>query len=736
MRRFLIIPIFCLLVPLAPAQKKALTPDDIFVDGGTAGPLPQEEKWSPDGALYSYILRSPDGSKGDLWALDPTTGRTRILVDNAALARLNPSIDKTVTDEREKERLTRYSVAGYLWSPDSRTILFSGAGHLYLYDLAKKTARSFLPGLDGLKDPKFSPDGKWISFLNKSDIWIAPMAGGAPRQLTQGGSKNVLNGDLDWVYPEELDVRTGYHWSPDSRHIAFLQLDQTEVGETPIVDFIPKPHADVEMQKYPKAGQKNPKPRVGLTTLDGNQSWLDITAEYIPRIEWADAKTIAVRLLNRHQDELELVLWSVETRKAHHVLKEKEKQWVNVKNDLRFLPGDELLWGSERDGFNHLYIYRRDGKRVRQLTKGSWEVTALNSIDTKSGWVFFTATERSPIERHAYRIRLNGSGMEALTRDEGVHSINVDPSNSYYVDTASALLRPMQYSLVKVSDRSSTSFFNAKSVEDFDLIRPEIINLKAPDGAPIRVMILKPPEAAQASRQGAGTLATATKFPVLVYVYGGPHAPVITNAYGGERFLWHQWMARRGYVVVYIDDRTSAIPGHKYETALYKQFGFVELGDHREAIKYLKSLPYVDGDRIGLWGWSGGGYTTCFNMCNAGDIFKVGVAVAPLTDFEDYDTLWTERYMGLPQENRKVYEESSAPTHAAKLSGKLLLIHGTSDDNVHLQNSIQMAQKLIDAGKMFDIFIYPRKTHSISGTATRRHLYQKIADYFDQYLRR
>ena len=723
-RSLLVLAGLTLLLPFAAAQKKALELDDIFVEGGATGRTPQEGKWSPDGKLYTYILRSPDGAEGNLWALDPETGQARILIDNAGLSRLNPSIDRTISDERERERLMRYSVAGYFWSPDSSAILFSSAGRLYLYDLKAGKAISFLPDLEGLTDPGFSPNGKWISFLKDHDIWIAPVDGGKARRLTQGGSGNLLNGELDWVYPEELDVRTGYYWSPDSHAIAFLQLDQTEVGETPIVDYVPQPHATVKMQKYPKAGEKNPKARVGLVTLTGESLWLDASGEYIPRIQWADAKTVAVQLLNRRQDELDLLLWNTEDKSTRYVLKEREKEWVNVHNDLRFLPDDELLWSSEQDGFRHLYVYDRDGRFRRRLTRGDWEVTSVYAVDTTKGWVYFAATERNPIERHAYRVRLDGTGMQRLTQKEGTHSISMDPGASYYVDVVSSFLEPPEYSLVRVSDLSSRRFFKSISLERFDLVAPVTTELKSSDGAPIRVMLLEPP----------GQDSTK-KHPVLVYVYGGPHAPVINNAFGGERFLWHQWMARQGYVVAYIDDRTSAISGHKFETALYGQFGSTALADHRVAVQYLKSLPFVDAQQIGIWGWSGGGYTTCFDMFNAPDLFRVGVAVAPLTDFRDYDTLWSERYMGLPANNSDAYRQSSATTHAAGLAGRLLLIHGTSDDNVHLQNTLQMAEQLIEAGKMFDLFLYPRKTHSIAGTATRRHLYQKIAEYFDRYLK-
>lgn len=724
----------------ALAQKEPLTLDQIFADGGMTGRVPQDGKWSPDGTRFTYILRSGNGAEGDLWTLDPRTGNAAILVPNSVLAHLNPSIDRAITNEREKERLTRYAVAGYLWRPDSKALLFVSAGHLYLYDLATKSAQSVLPEQADLTDPKFSPDGRWISFVKGHDLWITPAAGGSATRLTRGGSANLLNGELDWVYPEEFDVRTGYCWSPDSRRLAFLQLDQTGVGEAPIVDFTTMPQATVEMQKYPKAGQRNPAPQVGSVDLNGKISWFDQTDEYIPRMQWADSNTLSVQLLNRRQNELRLVLWHVDAGNATVVLKERDPKWVNVNDELHFFGKDEILWASERDGFNHLYVYNRDGRELTRLTRGAWEVTSVEEVDDATGWIYFTATEKSPIERHGYRVQRDGSGMQRLTAGGRTHRLILAPSASDYIDVSSSFLSPPQYAVVSTqtgAERprpvgglsgqtvSPKVFFQSLQVDKFDLTAPEVVELKGPEGRPVRLMLLKPPD-----------VTLGRKYPVVVYLYGGPHAPVIHNSWGGERFLWHQWMVGHGYVVAYLDDHLSAIPGHKYESDVYRNFGFAQIEDHRAAVNYLKSLPFVDGGRIGLWGWSGGGYTTCFDLFNAGDLFKVGVAVAPLTDFRDYDTIWTERYMGLPTNNPAEYEKSSTISHASKLSGNLLLIHGTSDDNVHMQNSIQLAKKLIDSGKTFDIFLYPGKTHAIAGSSTRRHLYGKIADYFDEHLKR
>ncbi len=727
--RAIAVALLCLLAAPLLAQKK-LTIEEIFSDPGLTGRMPEQMKWSPDGRKLTFILRDDSGNRGDLLTVDAATGEKQVLVSHEQLASLAPTVEKAVKDERERERLRRYSVASYLWSPDGKAILFTSAGKMYLYDLEAKSARPALrdsglpePG-QGAGDPKFSPDGKWISFISRHDIWVAPIAGGEARQVTQGGNENVLHGDLDWVYPEELDVRTGYHWSPDSRSIAFLELDEHPVATFPIVDYVPL-LAGVDFQKYPKAGSPNPKPRVGIADVaSGKTVWLDRVAEYIPRIDWIDSERVAVQLLNRAQTELELVFADTGTGRSKSVLMERDPHWLNVHDDFRFFKGSgEFLWTSERTGFRHIYLYRQDGTLVRALTSGDWEVARVVGVNGWPSYVYFTASERGPLRNDLYRVKLDGKGFERMTERKGSHGIVINQQATAYAETFSSLTTPPGIALRDLAGNKMTPVHAARSLQEYGLAVPDVVALTMPDGAAARGMLIKP----------AG-FDPAKKYPVVIHIYGGPHAPVIGDRWGGTNFLWHQFMAQQGFVVFYFDDRSSAIPGHKYEVALHRQFGSVELKDHLEGVKYLKSLPYVDGERIGLWGWSGGGYTTCFNMLHAPEVFKVGVAVAPVTDWRDYDTIYTERYMGLPQENEAAYRSSSPVHFAANLRGKLLLVHGASDDNVHMQNSLQLAQELIKAGKQFDLLLYPQKTHSISGPVARRHLFTAITEYFKKNL--
>jgi len=721
-----------LLVLTLPARGAApadhpLTVDEIFSDQGLVSRGPENMKWSLDGKTLAFIQRNEKGESGDLLALDGATGQRRVLVPKDQLDFLAPPVDKSARSEREKERRNRYHVSAYDWSPDSKSILFVGQGNLFLFDLRTHRASQLTKGDEGVDDPKFSPDGRNISFLKGSDLWVVPSAGGEARRLTKGGTETLLNGALDWVYPEELDVRSGYFWSPDSKNIAFLQLDESPVPVYPIADYLKIPPV-ISFQRYPKAGMANPKARVGIISAAGGEPrWIETPAEfeYVPRIEWADEENLSIQYLNRHQNRLDLVLHNIRTGTRSIVVSEIDPHWVNVSDDVQFLPKGEILWSSERSGQRHLYVFDRAGRLTRQLTKGSWSVSSVTGVDSKAGWIYYLSTEKSPIELHFYRVPIGGGTPERLTSGESSHNVKMDHSARSAYDISSSLTRPPSYHLLSslAPGWKDVTFAETKLAAGIAVPKIEPLELKMPDGALGRGQFIYPKN-----------FDPSRKYPVLMYVYGGPSAPVIHNAWGGTRELWHWLMAEHGFLVFYFDDRTSSIPGHEHEIALHKKFGFVELADHREAVKHLRSLPFVDGDAIGIWGWSGGGYTTAFDMFQAPELFKAGVAVAGLYAFEDYDTLWTERYMGLPSEEPAAYKASSDLTHAAGLKGKLLLCHGDSDDNVHFQNAVQLAQALISAGKDFDFMIYPNKTHGIAGEAARKHLFHKITAYFETHL--
>jgi len=723
-RFFVVILLSLVVLPLAWAQKqKPLTLEEIFSDPGLTGRMPEQMKWMPDGQQLSYILRDDAGTRGDLWVVNAVTGERRILVSHEQLLQLAPAVEKVIKDERERERLRRYAVASYLWSPDGKVILFSSAGRLFLYDLATQAARPIAPARRDLRDPKFSPDGKWVSFVYEHDIWVVSLTDGEEKQLTRGGSENVLHGELDWVYPEELGIRTGYAWSPDSRRIAFLELDEHPVPTYPIANLVPLA-SSVDFQKYPKGGDPNPKPRLGIVEVaTGKTVWLDRVAEYIPRFQWIDANRLSVQLLNRAQTELELIFADATSARSQTVLYERDPHWINLHNDLKFLKSaTEFLWTSERAGFRHIYVYKLDGTLARTLTSGDWEVGEITGVDEANGWVYFTASKRSPLDLDLYRVRLAGGAPELLSESPGTHRIIMNPAATVYADSYSTLTAVPAVSVHDIASKRSAVVHQARAVDAYSLVKPGLVELTTADGALVRGMFLKPAQ-----------LEPGKKYPVLIYIYGGPHAPVISNNWGGSRYLFHQYLVQEGFLVFYLDDRVSSIPGHKYEAAISRAYGPAALKDHTVGVNYLKSLPYVDPERIGIWGWSGGGFTTCFHLTHS-DLFKVGIAVAPVTDWHLYDSIYTERYMGLPEENPEAYKATSAVVAAANLYGRLLLVHGDADDNVHPQNTFQMIDALIKAGKPYDLLIYPQKTHSIAGSEARIHLFRAMTEYLKKNL--
>ena len=728
-------PLVCLVaLVVSPAQaqgSKKLSIEAIFAEPGLTGPAPSQFQWSPDGKLLAYILpRDGEDEARDLWAFDAASGEKRILVSDEQLSRLAPTTEQATQDERERERRRRYSVAAYLWSPDANSILFSSAGRLYLFDLASGESRALAPGKSGVRDPKFSPDGRWVSFLLRHDIWLVPVEGGTGQPLTTGATDTLFHGDLDWVYPEEFGIRSGYAWSPDSLRIAFLELDQSRVPTYPITDLISL-EASVDLQRYPRAGDPNPQLRLGVLEIKhagrrkARTVWVKKSDEYLPRFSWANDSRLAVQFLNRAQTELQLVFADARDGVTSTVLVEKDPYWINVTNDLTFLDDSkEFLWTSERSGYRHIELYGYDGRKKRALTSGDWEVKGIEKADAKNGWVYYTSNESNPLGLDLYRIRFDGSEKTRLSDGRGAHAVTINDPGTAYLDAVSTLTTVPRWQLHSLSEKKSFVLQQARSLEEYNLAEPELQTIQAPDGALIRVLLLKP----QRIEEGR-------KYPLLVYVYGGPHAPTIRDAFESRgRYLFHQYLAAKGYVVAQIDDRTSSLLGHRHEAAAHRSYGPTAFRDYRTAVDQLKTLPFVDPERIGIWGWSGGGFSTCFALTHS-KAFRLGIAVAPVTDWRFYDSIYTERYMGLPAEEEQAYRETS-PLRAAKdLHGRLVLVHGTADDNVHLQNTMQMVQALIDAGKPYDLLLYPGKTHGIYGSAARLHLFRAIEEYLERYLR-
>ncbi len=634
----------------AQTAKKPLSIELIY-GGELSAPSPSQVRWTPEGNLSFFL--SSDGGR-DLWLFDSASGEKRILVGADELERIAPSPTQATQDERERTRRTRFGVAAYHWSPDGGSLLFTSSGQIVLYKVRDKKDTPLAPSKVGVLDPKFSPDGKMISFVYEHDIWVVPTAGGEEKQRTFGGHDLLLHGDLDWVYPEELNVRTGYHWSPDSRHIAFLEMDESPVPIYPITEEVSR-QPSVDLQRYPKSGDPNPKVRVGIVEIgSGRTAWIDRAAEYIPRIDWVDPDTVAVQLLDRDQHELELIHVNPATGRSRSVFIEQDDGWVSVTNDLTYLKdGAQFLWTSERSGFRHIYLYEAEGRLIKQLTDGDWQVVGIDGLDEAGGWVYFSANKDNPIGRDFYRVKLDGTGLERLTREKGTHRIDLSPKTTAYLDNYSSMTDPGGTTLHNLTSGKTMPFEERRAMDEFDLVEPEYKMLDTPDGAKVSLLLLKPQK-----------LEANKKYPVLVYVYGMPGASTIRDAWPGNRGLFHQFLLQNGYIVAQIDDRTSAIWGHKYAVLGDHNIGPLAIRDHEVAVDYLKTLPYVDGDRMGVWGWSGGGFTTTFHMTHS-KLFKVGIAGAPVTDWHLYDSIYTERYMGTPQDDPEAYEETSSVKAAA-----------------------------------------------------------------------
>ncbi|HKQ86441.1 MAG TPA: S9 family peptidase [Candidatus Acidoferrales bacterium] len=710
-----------------------LTVERIYGAPSLSGNLTEGVQWSPDSARISFMQQDPgDPSKSELWTMNPATGQKSVLLNATQLGRfLQPEKAAAI----QSTGLGRVAAKDYFWSPHGNALLFKSAGRLVSVDLRTMTSKILVDSKSDVSDPKFSPDGKWVSYLQGEDIWLANIATGAAKQLTTGGNEDLLNGQLDWVYPEELDLETAYWWSPDSQKIAFLQFNERPVTKYPIVDLDGK----IETTDYPQAGEANPIVRVGVEPITGGEpEWMDTGADtdiYLPRVDWVpDSESLLVERLDRAQKRLDLLLAGAATGKSRTILTEQDRYWVNVSDlPIRFFAdGKRFLWTSERTGFWHIYIYDTAGKMLDQLTSGNWEVTAGGgfgpsvgnrfSLDEKHGYVYFISNKDNATERQLYRVSLSDKSVTRVTMAPGTHSVLISPDASAFVDTFSDATTPPRQ-LVTRADGSQIAALNENRVPelaDYHLSPVEFLKVRADDGAELDASIVKPRD-----------FDPAKKYPVIVYVYGGPDVQNVVNAWDGSPFLWREMMAERGYIIFSLDNRGAYGRGHEFETPLYHHFGKIELADQLAGVKYLKSLPYVDPSRIGIYGSSYGGYMTLAAMFNAAGVFKAGAAIAPVTDWRLYDTIYTERYMGRPQDDPEGYRDSSPVNQAGKLEGKLFVAHGTGDDNVHFANTADLLNALILHGTYpNDLLILPGRGHGMSDAPARIELYKQLTAFF------
>jgi dipeptidyl-peptidase-4 len=703
---------FAILLSLgALAQKKPVTIDAITAEQNVTRSAPVQ--WAPDGKRFAWL------EEKELWLYDVTARREKQLVN---LADLDAKAVKSAAAEPFDWRNRHVSKQLFTWSESGKEILISTSGDLFLlypdtgkFDQLTSTAAAEL-------DAKLSPDGRFVSFRREHDLYSLEITTGKEIRLTHDGSETLLNGELDWVYPEELEIPTAHWWSPDSKRIAYLQLDISHEPVFPQVDVLAL-RARFEPERYPKAGDPNADVRVGIVPATGGETrWMDLgeTRDYLlARVAWLpDSQAVAVERLNRVQNRLDLLIADAASGAARVALHEEDPYWINVNDDLRFLGGGKrFLWGSERDGHHHLYLYSIEGEQLKQLTEGAWEVNSVAGVDESGSEVYFTSTEQSPLERQLYAVALDGTHRRRLTTEPGTHEISMGPNSEYYLDIASSLTSPPQRTIHRRDGKQSAVFREADRSQ-LDILPTEIHKFKTTDGALLYARLIKP---AGFTRGG--------KYPVIVMVYGGPHAQEVHDAW--PHLGLDQVLAHRGFVIWQVDNRGSWGRGHAWESVIFHNIGARELEDQKEGIHYLDSLGFADVSRMGLYGWSYGGYMTLFTLTRAPGLFRAGIAGAPVTHWRNYDTIYTERYMGLPAENADAYERASALTKAGDLNAKLLLLHNLEDDNVHFQNTVQMMDALERAGKPFVLMLYPQKAHAVTGTV-RRHLYETMTEFFER----
>jgi dipeptidyl-peptidase-4 len=668
---------------------------------------------------------------------DPTSRSMQIdLFDFATLKKVTTLIDS------KSFPVLADGIDSYTFSPDEKLILIANntnqifrhsfTADYYLYDTTNKKASKVFDFQ--VQEPTFSPDGKKIAFARDNNLYVYDIASKQITTITTDGKKNsVINGITDWVYEEEFAFVRAFDWSNDSKKVAYIRFDESQVPEFSMSIFKKDLYPTVETFKYPKAGEKNSE--VSLHIYDvvskGTQK-VNLTQYadfYIARMQWTnESNVLSAQVLNRHQDNLDLLFIDGNSGATKVVLNEKDKAYVDVTDNLTFLKDNSFIWTSEKDGFNHIYLYDKTGKLKNQVTKGNWEVTNYYGFDEKTNTVFYQSVENGSINRDVYSINLSGKNKVRLSKSTGTNAATFSPNFQYFINTFSSATQPTTYTLNEAKKGAQVQVIEnnaalASKLKGYDLPAKEFFVLKTAKGNELNAWILKPKD-----------FDPNKKYPVFMYQYSGPGSQQVNNDWNGTDDYWYQMLAQQGYIVACVDGRGTGFKGAAFKKVTQKELGKYEVEDQIDAAKVIGNYPYVDKNRIGIWGWSYGGFMASNCILKGADVFKMAIAVAPVTNWRFYDSIYTERYMQTPQENASGYDENSPINHVNKLKGKYLLIHGSGDDNVHVQNSMQMMEALIQANKQFDSQIYPDKNHGIYGGKTRIQLYNKMTNFIKENL--